>query len=81
MTPHSEDRETWYEAEVRRNAYRLRVEVLVEGGAAYLVSGSDRELLCRPLVTKRFWYETWLALKGKHGDLSQFIRQPDGRTK
>ena len=49
--------------------------------AAYLVSGSDRELLCRPLIEKRFWYETWLALKEKHGDLPQFIRQPGGRTK
>jgi len=78
---HSEDRELSYEAEVRRNVYRLHVELAVEDGAAYLVSGSDRELLCRPLIEKRFWYETWLALKEKHGDLPQFIRQPGGRTK
>ena len=80
MSP-SEDREKSYEAEVRRNVYRLRVELLIEDGAAYLVSGGDRELLCRPLMAKRFWYETWLALKEKHGDLPQFIRTPGGRTK
>ena len=78
---HSEEREKWYEAEVRRNLYRLRVQLEVEDGAAYLASGGDRELPCRPIVAKRFWYETWLALKEKHGDLPQFIRMPGGRTK
>jgi hypothetical protein len=78
---HSEDREKWYEAEVRRNAYRLRIELLVEDGAAYLASDGDRELLCRPLIAKRFWYETWLALKKNSGNLPQFIRTPGGRTK
>ena len=78
---HSEDREASYEAEVRRNVYRLGAKLLVDEGAAYLVVGNDRELLCRPLIVKRFWYETWLALKERHGDLPQFIRQPGGRTK
>jgi len=78
---HNEDREEWYEAEVRRNAFRLQAELLVDDGAAYLASGGDRQLLCRPLIAKHFWYETWLALKEKHGDLPQFIRMPGGRTK
>ena len=81
MTTHNEDRETWYEAEVMRNAYRLRAKVDVLDGASYLTCGGERALLCRPLIAKRFWYETWFALKAKHGDLPQFIRMPGGRSK
>jgi len=44
---HREDREKWYEAEVRRNAYRLRAELLIEDATAYLASGGDRQFLCR----------------------------------
>lgn len=76
-----EDREAHYQSEVMRNAYRLRVAVELVDGATYLVRGTERVLLCRPLAAKNLWYETWLALKERYGDLPQFIRTPGGRTK
>lgn len=76
-----QDREAHYQSEVMRNAYRLRLTVEFVDGAMYLVRGSERALLCRPLASKNLWYETWLALKERYGDLPQFIRTPGGRTK
>ena len=76
MASHNEEREQSYESEVRRNAYRLRIEVQVEDGIAYLISEGKREILCKPLIAKKFWYETWLALKARCGDLPDFIKRP-----
>jgi len=81
MSSINEEKEARYESEVHRNAYRLRIKVEILEGAAYLVSGTERELLCRPLIAKHFWYETWLALKEQYGDLPHFIRMPGGRSK
>lgn len=69
---YSEERELWYERDVRNNAYRARVELEIDAGAVFLLAGGDRNLLCRPLVPKRFWYETWLAFTTRYSGTPGF---------
>jgi hypothetical protein len=70
---YNEERERWYQAEVRNNARHLHLAVEADDGTIYLVAGEERELLCRPRIANRFWYDTWLALKQSRGDLPYFI--------
>ena len=53
----------------------------LRAGAIYYRKYLLGTAMARPLIAKKFWYETWLALEKAHGDLPQFIRQPGGRTK
>ncbi len=71
---YNDAREKQYEAEVRRNAFRLGVEIRAENGQSFLVEEGRTRLLCRPDLPKRFWYETWLALKQRYPLLPKFIR-------
>jgi hypothetical protein len=68
----NEQREKDYETSVRNDAYRARVAVEVANGAAYIVNGESRELLCRPEISKRFWYETWLAFNKRYAGAPGF---------
>jgi hypothetical protein len=68
----NEQREKDYETSVRNDAYRAHVAIEVADGAAYIVAGGSRELLCRPEIAKRFWYETWLAFKRRYAGTPGF---------
>ena len=71
---YNDAREKQYEREVRRNAYRLGIGIRVENGECFLVEEGRAHPLCRPDLPKRFWYETWLALKRRYPLLPKFIR-------
>ena len=72
MASYNEIREKDYETSVRNDAFRARVQLLLEDGAAYIVVDGHRDLLCRPQIAKRFWYETWQAFKRRYGDTPGF---------
>jgi hypothetical protein len=69
---YNERREHDYESSVRNDAYRARVEIEISEGAVFLVAGEDRQFLCRPAISKRFWYETWLAFKARYSGTPGF---------
>jgi hypothetical protein len=62
---YNDKRERSYEKEARDTAWKMGKEIEVDSEAAYLVANGGRELLCRPTVPKHFWYEAWLAIKGR----------------
>jgi len=63
---YNEIREKDYETSVRNDAFRARVQLELEEGAAYIVVDGARDLLCRPQIAKRFWYETWQAFQRRY---------------
>jgi hypothetical protein len=72
MPSYNERRERSYETSVRNDAYRARVSIEVEDGAAFIVVEGARELLCRPAMTRSFWYETWLAFNKRYSGTPGF---------
>lgn len=72
MATYSEERELWYERDLRNSAYRARVVLEVETDAVFLVADGTRELLCRPEIAKRFWYEAWLAFTKRYSGTPGF---------
>jgi hypothetical protein len=49
-------------------AQRLGIQVHVEGHVVFVQREGKREVLCLPAVPKRFWQETWLALRERTGE-------------
>ena len=72
MTSDSEQREQDYERYVRNDAYRARVSIEVADGAAFIIVDGSRDLLCRPAISKRFWYEAWLAFNKRYSGVPGF---------
>ena len=72
MPSYNELREKDYETSVRNDAFRARVKIEIDGDAAFLVADGSRELLCRPQIAKRFWYETWQAFKKRYSGTPGF---------
>jgi hypothetical protein len=73
---YGEEREYFYQKEVERNCYRIRAKIKIIDEVAYLEYPDELQFLCEPLNHKKLWYETWLCLKEKHGDLQDFIKRP-----
>jgi len=64
MERHDLDRrEKWYRQQCDEIAWREGIVIRAEGDDAYIDTNEGSRLLCQPRRPKKFWNETWLALK------------------
>ena len=57
------EREDRYFNECQYIAYTRKEKLEHVNGCIYIIENHDRKLLCKPVISSKVWYETWLKYK------------------